>query len=325
VEYTKDDCLYNALPLFHGNAQLLSMMPAMLSGAKMVLAPKFSAGQFWPEVKHYGCTAFNYIGIIPPILLSMEQKPDDADNPIRIMLGGGCPPELFDKMEKRFGLTMIEGYGLSELGLPLGNSVKRRKKGSIGCVVSGYQVKLVDDSGEEVGPGVPGEVLVRVDEPYAMMLEYYNMPAETVDTWRDLWFHTGDLAVEDEDGFFGFVDRKKDALRRRGENISSWEVEKIVNGHPAVAQSAAVAAKTAMAEDEVMICVVLKPDARLEPAELLDYCGDKMAYFMVPRYVRFMPQLPQTPTLRVQKAVLRREGVTPDTWDREAAGYRLKR
>ena len=325
VEYSKQDCLYNALPLFHGNAQLLSTMPALLSGARMVLAPRFSAGQFWDEVKQYNCTAFNYIGIIPPILLSAEPRPDDADTPLRVMVGGGCPPELFDVMEQRFGLKMIEGYGLSELGLPIANSVNHRKKGTIGRVIEGYQVKLVDDAGVEVELGEPGEILVRVDEPFAMMLEYYKMPAETVETWQDLWFHTGDLAVEDEDGYYTFVDRKKDALRRRGENISSHEVEKIINAHPGVMQVAAVAAKSDMAEDEVMVCVVKTPGSDLSPEALLDYCQDQMAYFMVPRYVRFMDQLPQTPTLRIKKAELRQQGITSDTWDREVAGYRLRK
>ncbi|MFH1138022.1 MAG: AMP-binding protein [Pseudomonadota bacterium] len=325
AEYTQDDRLYNALPLFHGNAQLLSTLPALQSGARMILAPRFSAGQFWPDIKKYGCTAFNYIGIIPPILLAAPPRSDDADNPLRVMFGAGCPPELFDVLEERFGVKLIEGYGLSELGLPLANSVRERKVGSIGRVVAGYQVKLVDDNGEEVGPGVPGEVLVRGDQPFGMMLEYYRNPAETVETWRDLWFHTGDLAVRDEDGFYRFVDRKKDALRRRGENISSWEVEKIISGHPAVAQVAAIAAKSDLAEDEVMVCVVRKPGVELAPEALLDFCRDKMANFMVPRYVRFMDQLPQTPTLRVQKAVLRSEGLTPDAWDREAAGYMVNK
>jgi crotonobetaine/carnitine-CoA ligase len=323
VDYTENDCLYNALPLFHGNAQLLSTMPALLSGARMVLAPRFSAAAFWPEVKKYGATAFNYIGIIPPILLSAEPRPDDADNPLRAMVGGGCPADLFEIMEKRFGVTMFEGYGLSELGLPLANTIHGRKKGTIGCVTPGYQVKLVNDDGEEVGPGQMGEILVRVDEPNAMMIEYYGMPAETVATWRDLWFHTGDLAARDEDGFFRFVDRKKDALRRRGENISSYEVEKIIDAHPAVVHSAAVAIKSEMSEDEVMVCLVRAPGSDLTPEALLDYCRENMASFMVPRYVRFMDQLPQTPTLRLQKAVLRAQGLTPETWDREAAGYRM--
>ncbi len=215
-EYTEKDCLYNALPLFHGNAQILSTMPALMSGAKMVLSKRFSASRFWPNIRKYGCTEFNYIGGILPILLKAEPKADDADNPLRIMFGGGCPPDLFDEVEKRFGVTLLEGYGMSEIGLPLLNTMKSRKKGTCGRPVYGCQVKLVDDYGGEVAQGIPGELVLRNQEPYTMLLEYYKMPEKTVEAWKDLWFHTGDYLVKDKDGYFNFVDRKKDALRRRG-------------------------------------------------------------------------------------------------------------
>lgn len=323
--YSEDDCLYNALPLFHGNAQLLSTMPALMSGARMVLAPRFSASRFWGEVREHQCTEFNYIGSIIPILLKADPKPDDADNPLRLMIGGGCPPDLFDVMEKRFDLVLVEGYGMSELGLPLVNSVQNRRKGTIGQAAPGYQVKVVDDNDLEVADGVTGEIIVRPQHPYTMMLEYYRMPQATLDSWRDLWFRTGDYVVRDSDGSFSFVDRKKDALRRSGENISSFEVEAIVGGHPAVLECAAVAAKSELAEDEVMVCVVRKPGQDLAVEELMDYCQENMAYFMVPRFVRFMDELPKTPTLRVQKVELRKQGVTDDTWDRVKAGYEVKR
>ncbi len=324
-EYTEADCLYNTLPLFHGNAQLLSTMPALMSGARMVLAERFSASRFWPEVKKYGCTEFNYIGGILPILLKAEPKADDADNPLRLMFGGGCPPHLFDEVETRFGVTLLEGYGMSEIGLPLLNTLKSRKIGTCGKASYGCEVKLVDDNGMIVGPGVPGELLMRTKEPFTMLLEYYKMPEKTVEAWRDLWFNTGDYLVMDEEGYFQFVDRKKDALRRRGENISSQEVEKVISSHPAVLESAAIGVKSAMSEDEVMICVSLKPGETLSPEALLDFAQERMAYFMVPRYVRFMEEMPKTPTEKIQKAVLREAGVTPDTWDRESVGYRVER
>jgi crotonobetaine/carnitine-CoA ligase len=323
--YGEDDCLYNALPLFHGNAQFLSTMPALMSGARMVLAPRFSASQFWNEVREYGCTEFNYIGSILPILLKADPKPDDADNPLRLMIGAGCPPDLFDVVEKRFGLVLVEGYGMSELGLPVVNSVQKRKKGTIGQAAPGYQVRVVDDDDVEVEDGVTGELIVRPQKPFTMMLEYYRMPQATMESWRDLWFRTGDYVVRSADGSYMFVDRKKDALRRGGENISSFEVEAIINSHPAVMECAAVAAKSELAEDEVMVCVVRKPDQELAVEELMDYCQENMAYFMVPRFVRFMDALPKTPTLRVQKVELRKQGITDDTWDRVKAGYEVKR
>lgn len=325
AEYTESDCLYNALPLFHGNAQLLSTMPALLSGARMVLAERFSASAFWPDATKHGCTEFNYIGGILPILLKAEPRPDDADNPIRVMVGGGCPPDLFNIFEQRFGVTLLEGYGMSELGLPLLNTLRHRRKGTIGRPAHGCQVKIVDDHDVEVPAGVMGEMLVRTERPYTMLLEYYRDPQKTVEAWRDLWFHTGDYGVKDEDGYYHYKDRKKDALRRRGENISSYEVERIINSHPAVLESAAVPVKTPESEDEVMVCLALKPGATLGAVELMDYIQDKMAYFMMPRYLRIMGQLPHTPTEKIQKQALRDEGVTADTWDRETAGYQVKR
>lgn len=325
AEYTEKDCLYTVLPLYHGNAQLLSTIPALMNGARMVLRERFSASRFWEEVKKYGCTEFNYIGAILPILYKAEPKPDDADNPLRIMLGGGAPMDLFEDIEKRFGVTLIEGYGMSEVGIPVMNTLKVRKPGTCGKPLPDYVVKVVDENGVQVGPGTPGELLVRHLRPNSMLLEYYNMPEETIKAWRDLWFHTGDYLYYDEDGFFHFVDRKKDALRRRGENISSYEVEKVINAHPAVLESAAVAATSEMGEDEVMICLKVKPGEKVEPEELIAFCEERMAYFMIPRYVRFMDKLPKTPTQRVEKYRLREQGVTPDTWDREKQGYKLKR
>ncbi|UCF93554.1 MAG: AMP-binding protein [Desulfobacterales bacterium] len=325
TDYDDKDCLYNALPLFHGNAQLLSTMPALMSGARMVLAERFSASRFWDDIKRYGCTEFNYIGGILPILLKADPKPDDADNPLRVMMGGGAPMDLFDTIEKRFGVTLIEGYGMSEIGLPLMNTLKARKPATCGKSRTDCLVRVVDDNGDERGAHQSGELLVRPLKPYCMLLEYYKMPEKTVEAFRDLWFHTDDYLYCDEEGYFHFVDRKKDALRRRGENISSYEVEKVINSHPAVLESAAVAAESDMGEDEVLVCLALKPGARLTPEELIDYCQERMAYFMIPRYVRIMAALPKTPTERVKKYELRKQGVTQDTWDREKAGVKLKR
>jgi len=209
--------------------------------------------------------------------------------------------------------------------LPLMNTPQVRRPATCGKPHPDVAVRLVDDHGLEVGPNTPGELLIRPHRPYIMLLEYYNDPQRTVDAWRDLWFHTGDYLYCDDDGYYHFVDRKKDALRRRGENISSYEVEKAVNSHPAVLESAALAAKSELGEDEVMVCLTLKPGQKLTPVELTAHCEERMAYFMVPRYLRFMEGLPKTPTERVQKYRLREEGVTPDTWDREKAGYKLKR
>jgi crotonobetaine/carnitine-CoA ligase len=317
--YGPEDCLYNALPLFHGNAKLLSTMPALASGARMVLAERFSAARFWGDVRRYGCTEFNYIGGILSILLKADPRPDDQDHPLRLLFGAGAPPAVFEAFERRFGVTLLEGYGMSEIGLPLLSTPGARKPGSCGRPHRHYEVKLVDDDGVEVGNDTPGELLVRPRTPFSMLLGYYNMPEKTVTAWQDLWFHTGDYLMRDREGFYSFVDRKKDAIRRRGENISSFEVEHIVNTHPAVLECAAIPVRSELGEDDVMICVVREPGEPLTAAELILYCEGHMALFMVPRYVRFLDKLPKTPTERVQKYRLREEGVTADTWDREAA------
>jgi crotonobetaine/carnitine-CoA ligase len=326
AQYDEKDTLYNALPLFHGNAQLLSTMPSLMSGAKMVLAERFSASRFWDDIRRYGCTEFNYIGGIVPILLKADPKPDDADNPLRVMLGAGVSQDMFSAFEQRFGVKLLEVYGMSENGLPLMNTLKeKRKAGSCGKPGPDDEIKVVDDNGMEVGPQVPGEILIRPQKPYCMLLEYYKMPEKTVEAWRDLWFHTGDYLYYDEEGYYYFVDRKKDALRRRGENISSYEVEKVINSHPAVLESAALAVKSDLGEDEVMVCLTLNPGEKLSSTELISYCEERMAYFMIPRYVRIMGKMPKTSTEKIQKYQLREQGVTADTWDREKAGYTLKR
>jgi len=323
--YGPSDCLYNALPLFHGNAKLLSTMPALYSGARMVLAERFSATQFWDDVRRYGATEFNYIGGIPQILLKAEARSDDTDHSLRLLFGAGAAPGVYEAFERRFGVTLLEGYGMSEIGLPLLGTFAERKPGTCGKPHHDYDVKLVDDDGMEVGDGTVGELLVRPKRPWSMLLGYYNMAEKTVAAWQDLWFHTGDYLLRDGDGFFVFVDRKKDAIRRRGENISSWEVEHILAGHPAVLECAAIPVRSELGEDEVMVCVVPRPGRSLAAPELASWCEAHMARFMVPRYVRFVDCLPKTPTERVQKYRLREEGITADTWDREAAAAPAER
>lgn len=318
VAYGPDDCLYNALPLFHGNAQVLSTIPALLSGARMVLAERFSAGGFWDDVRRHGCTEFNYIGTILSVLLKAEPGTADRDHPVRVMLGAGAGPGVFEAFERRFGVTLIEGYGMSEIGLPLISASNHRRPGSCGRPVEDYDIRLVDAAGRPVADGVAGELLIRPRHPHIMMQEYCAMPERTVEAWRDLWFHTGDALVRDPDGFYRFVDRKKDALRRRGENISSFEVERTVNAFAAVQESAAIPVPSELGEDEVMICVVPRADHRLSVPALIEHCRAGMADFMVPRFVRVMEALPKTPTERVEKYKLRAEGVTDDTFDMQS-------
>jgi len=321
----KDDIFFTFLPLYHFNAQALTTVTTLIAEAEMVLSDKFSASRFWDEIRKYKATQFNYLGAVIPILAKQPERPDDIDNPVRIAFGAGCPQAVMNEVEKRFGFKCLEGFGMTEIGIPIHVRVDDRRPGSCGKLLDIYEIKLVDDEDNEVPIEEPGEILFRPREPFTMMLEYYNMPEKTLESFRNLWFHTGDLAKRDADGYFYFVDRKKDALRRRGENISSFEVERAINSHPSVLESAAVAVPSEVGEDEVKICVVLKPGATLPPEELIRHCNDRMPYFAVPRYVEFMGSLPKTPTERVEKYKLKQAGITANTWDREKAGYKLER
>jgi crotonobetaine/carnitine-CoA ligase len=321
----KDDIFYTFLPLYHFNAQVLTTLTTLVAEARMVLSDRFSASRFWDEIRYYGATQFNYLGAVMPILEKQPKKDDDLDNPARIALGAGCPADVMEEVEARFGIKCLEGFGMTEIGIPVHVRVDDRRKGSCGKPMDIYEIKLVDDGDNEVPVGEIGEIVFRPKEPHIMMLEYYNMPEKTLEAYSNLWFHTGDLAKKDGDGYFYFVDRKKDALRRRGENISSFEVERAINTHPKVLESAAVAVKSELAEDEVKICVVLQPGESMEYAELISYANDRMPYFAVPRYVEWMDKLPKTPTERIQKYLLKQAGVTENTWDREKAGIKITR
>lgn len=321
----KNDIFYTFMPLYHFNAQVLTAITTLIAEAQMVLAERFSASRFLDDVRYYGATQFNYLGGVIPILAKQPPKPNDLDNPVRIAVGGGCPAAVMEEVEKRFGIKCLEGFGMTEIGIPIHVRVNDRRPGSCGKPMDIYEVKLFDDQDNEVPAGEVGEIVFRPREPFIMMLEYYNMPEKTLEAFRNLWFHTGDLAKRDADGYFYFVDRKKDALRRRGENISSFEVERAVNSHPSVLESAAVAVPSEVGEDEVKICVVLKPGAILAPEELIKHCNDRMPYFAVPRFVEFMKSLPKTPTDRVEKYKLKQAGITANTWDREKAGVQVTR
>jgi len=325
-ELNPQDILYTFLPLFHFNAQIFTVLTALQNDAQVVLSDRFSASTFWDEIRQYGATQFNYLGAVMTILAKQEPKPDDHDNPVRIAFGAACPPDVMQQLEERFGFVCLEGFGMSEIGIVVHDDINARRTGSCGRVLDKYyEVKLVDDDDLEVGVGEIGEIVVRTKQPYIMMTEYYNMPDKTLETYANLWFHTGDYAKKDADGYFYFVDRKKDAMRRRGENISSFEVEKVINNHPSILESAVFAVPSELGEDEVKVNVVLKPSQSLAPEKLIEFCNDRMAHFAVPRYVEFVTELPKTPTNRIEKYRLRQLGITENTWDREKAGVKVKR
>jgi len=195
----------------------------------------------------------------------------------------------------------------------------------MGRVVPEFECKVVDEHDEELPRGVPGELVIRPREPFSIAGGYFRMADRTVAAWRNLWFHTGDRVVCDEDGVFRFLDRLKDSIRRRGENISSVEVEDVLGSHPDVATTAVVPVPSELGEDEVMVFVTLRPGAEPDPVALVRHCENRLAYYAIPRFVEFVPELPMTESGKIRKAVLRERGVGPATWDREKAGLELKR
>lgn len=319
---TPDDVLFTCLPLFHANAAIISIWGAFGLGTKIAVSPRFSASRFWDEIRRYGATEFNALGAMMPILHKQPPRPDDADNPCRIVISAACPKEIWESFEQRFGVEIVEFYGTVEGGLTMAGP--GAPIGSVGKPLPINEMKIVRDDDTECAPKEVGEIVSR-PVGGGSLVTYYKNEEATAEKTRGGWMRSGDLAYADEDGWMWFVDRKKDSMRRRGENISSYEVEKVLDGHPDVLESAAYAVPSDLGEDEVMAALVLQPGATLDPVSIIRHCEENMAYFMVPRYVRVVEELPKTGTHRVQKGPLREEGVTPDTWDREAAGYELKR
>jgi carnitine-CoA ligase len=323
---TADDNLYSCLPLFHGNAKFVTIMPALVSGARASIGQRFSASQFWAELRAVGATQYNYLGVMISVLLKQDPSPDDRAHAARLGWGAGALKEMVPTFEERFGTFLMEGYGLTEGGIALSNSLDGRRLGSCGKPMPGYEADVVDEWDNPVKPNEQGELVLRSRWPHTTMAGYYGMPDKSAEIYRNFWLHTGDLATRDEDGFFYFVDRKKDAIRRRGENISSFEVEAAVNAHEAVLESAAFAVKSDIGEDDVMVTVVLRPGMELTAEALCLHCAEQMPYFWVPRYLRLSTDpLPRTATNKVEKYRLRDMGVTADTWDRETSGIELAR
>ncbi|MEQ8716878.1 MAG: AMP-binding protein [Acidimicrobiales bacterium] len=324
--YGAGERLFTVFPLFHVNARYNTILPGLvLDDSDCVMHDRFSASRFWDFCRAEGVTAINYMGALLMMLFKQPERDDDADNPVRRAYGAPSPVEIHEAFEKRFDVKIVEVYGSTETGTATMNTVENFKLGSCGFAVPYYDVKIFDEMDNEVPPGTEGEIVVRPKEPYVMFTEYYRNPEATVKAFRNLWFHTGDRGVMDTDGYFTFVDRMKDAIRRRGENISSWEVEKVIADHPAVLDAAVVGVPSELTEEEVLVVIQLNEDAELDPVELLDHCQDRMAHFAVPRYVRFVDAMPRTPSQRIEKYKLREEGLTDDTWDRESVGYEVRR
>jgi crotonobetaine/carnitine-CoA ligase len=323
------DVLCTTLPLFHINA-LNTYAQAALTGARVVFEPRFSASGFWPAMHRTQASVVYLLGAMVPILLAQPVTDGERGHRVRIGLGPGVPAAAGRAFRERSGVPLLEGYGSTETNfviatrLPDGASEPAQGGGTMGWLRPGFDARVADEHDADLPPGVAGELLLRADAPYAFATGYFNMPQQTLDAWRNLWFHTGDRVVREADGSFRFVDRLKDAIRRRGENISSFEVEQVLLSHPGVAAAAVYPVRSELAEDEVMASLIARPDRVLDPAEVARFCEARLPYFAVPRYVDIVAELPRTENGKVQKFRLRETGVTATTWDRGGTSTRSR-
>lgn len=319
LELRGDDVLYCPYPMFHLDATVMTIAPALLLRGVAALGERFSVSRYWDEMRALQGTVFDFMGAT--ITLLWKQPPTLRDRDHRARLGWGVPlPAFAPQFEERFGCRLVELYGSTEAGGVMFTPLHApRRMGSCGQPAAAFSVRLTDSEGFEVPVGEPGELLIRPQEPSLLMQGYYGMPEATLEAFQDLWFHTGDVLRQDADGWFYFVGRRKDMVRRRGENIACAEVEMGIETHPDVLECAVYGVPSDLSEEEVMACVVPRPGAALTPAALAAHCAGQMARFMVPRYLRFATALPRTPTDKIEKFRLQAEGITPDTWDREAS------
>ena len=312
-EIGESDVIYAPLPLFHSFALLRGVVAALVVGGSCALRERFSASGYWADVRELGATVGFCVFSIPQILKKAPPQADDRDHPLRCLYNARHDPEF----EARFGVRLIEAYGLTEAGVAMySRPDDPPRPGSCGRVSEDWEVQLVDDDDVPVPTGEVGEIVIRPRYPGLITPGYLNRPEATAEAFRNLWFHTGDLATVDEDGYYYFRDRKKDAIRRRGENVSSWEVEQAILEHPAVAEVAAVPYPSPLGEDDVRVVLSLRQGASVTAEELLDHCAVRMPDFMVPRYLEFLDELPHTPTGRVEKYLLRASPLSEGCYDR---------
>jgi len=325
VRLTADDAWMALTPLFHGNAQFMAAYPTLVAGARFVVRSRFSASRWVDQVRESRVTVTNFIGVMMDFVWKQDPRPDDADNPLRCVFAAPTASSIVGPMRERYGIeAFVEVFGLTETSAPIISPYgEDRPAGAAGLAADDwFDVRLVDpETDEEVPVGEIGELVIRPRVPFISSMGYFNMPDKTVEAWRNLWFHTGDALRRDADGWFYFVDRFKDALRRRGENISSYEIETSVLSHPDVVECAVIAvpASTEAGEDEVMAYVIVAEGTSPTAAEIWAWCDRRIPGFAVPRFLRFIEELPKTPSQRVQKNKLRAVGITPDTHDRLAA------
>jgi crotonobetaine/carnitine-CoA ligase len=326
VNGTSEDLSWTPLPLFHGNALCKTLLGPMMFGATGAFDAKFSVSRFWERVHHFDASLVTILGSMLQMIWNLPATELERNNPIRALHCVPIPKEIHHLIEKRWNVTLCTGYGLAEAFPVINSSVDDPPPpGYAGKPVEWFEVRLFDDEDQEVATGEVGEIVVRPSLPHVMSEGYFNNHEATATAWRSLWLHTGDYGRKDANGFFAFVDRKKDALRRRGENISSYELENLLNLYPSVAESAVFAVPSEFSEDDVMVALIVKLGQNFDLEGFMTYCEQNLPYFAIPRYVDVVGDFPRNPSGKIVKTKLRETGVTSTTWDREAAGNKLKR
>jgi crotonobetaine/carnitine-CoA ligase len=326
----QEDITITPLPLFHMNAVCVGVLSNILVGARVAIVPRFSVSNFWPEVARSGATIASILGGMGAML---AQAPDNdamkrCFGQIHTVRGNPFTEETKQIWRTRFGARQVggNGYGLTEAcvvtSLPAGEYAA---PGSSGKRIPDFDVRIVDDLDRELPPNTAGEVIVRPLRPDIMFQGYWRRPEETLRLMRNCWFHTGDIGKFDAAGFFYFVDRKKDYLRRRGENISSFEMEAAFARHPDIAEVAVHAVPAVKGEDDVKVTAVLHPGASLTEEQLFHWSTDKVPYYALPRYIEFRESLPKNPQGRVLKYELREQGKTSATWDLEDTDIKVEK
>ena len=314
LRLTADDVLHTCLPLFHTNA-LNALAQAMTVGATYVLAPRFSATRYWTQAADAGATVVYLLGAMAPMLLAQPPGPRERAHRVRCGLSPATPGPAWQPFRERFGVTLVDGFGSTETNLVIGSTPEEQRPGYMGTVRDGFGARVVDECLDPVPDGAAGELLVRTHQRFAFSTGYLGDAEELP---PESWRRTGDRVIRETDGWFRFVDRIKDVIRRRGENVSSQEVESVLRAHPAVADAVAFPVPSELAEDEVMVAVLPGPGRVLDPWDLVRHCERELPAFAVPRYIDTVAELPLTATGKVRKAVLRTRGITATTWDRTA-------
>jgi carnitine-CoA ligase len=309
---TKGSVLHFWDPIYHVFGTEVLVL-ALMVPVTLVMVPRFSASKFWDEARDNKCTHIHFVGGVLQLLLKQPPSPDDKAHEVKIAWGGGCPIEVWREFEERFGVRIHEGYGMTETS-SFSTINPEGRHGSIGREVAYFEVQLVGDHGRRPPVGEPGELRVRGREPGVLVPRYYNNPEATAAALKDGWLYTGDLATQDADGYFYFLGRKKDSLRRRGENVSAWEVERVFNGHPGVEECALIGVKNEFADEDLKL-FVKRRDPALGEAELIEWARPQMAAFQLPRFVKFVDSFQKTPTERIQKQFLSKS--VDDCWDKE--------